>query len=223
MESCFGLFGALEVAQRQYDIGCEVKDYLKSHPEAAVVNLGCGLDDTFRKCDNGMCRGFNIDMPNVIAIRDQLLPASEREKNLAFDLNDDAWMDEIDAGKGVVFYATGVFYYFKREDVKTLFSKMAKRFPGGVLAFDACNAKGARMMTKTWLKEAGMSDVQAMFSLESYKELEGWSPDFAKVSAKSFMRGYRDIYPEVSLLHKLMIKMCDGLIKMIIVRIEFAA
>ena len=75
MESGVGLFGALEVAQRQYDLGWEVKDYLKTHPKAAVVNLGCGLDDTFRKCDNRTCKGYNIDMPDVIAVRNEILPA----------------------------------------------------------------------------------------------------------------------------------------------------
>ena len=74
METTAGLFGALEVAQRQYDLGCEVKEYLEDHPEAAVVNLGCGLDDTFRKCENGRCLGYNIDMPDVTAIRNELLP-----------------------------------------------------------------------------------------------------------------------------------------------------
>ena len=39
MESPAGLFGALEVAQRQYDLRCEVEAYLKDHPRAAVVNL----------------------------------------------------------------------------------------------------------------------------------------------------------------------------------------
>lgn len=75
MERAAGLFGALEVAQRQYDLACEVRDYLKTHPRAAVVNLGCGLDDTFRKCDNGLCRGYHIDLPDVIAVREELLPA----------------------------------------------------------------------------------------------------------------------------------------------------
>ena len=74
MESVFGLFGALEVAQRQYDLRCEAEAYLQAHPGAAVVNLGCGLDDTFRKCDNGRCRGYNIDLPDVIAVRNELLP-----------------------------------------------------------------------------------------------------------------------------------------------------
>jgi len=221
MESAAGLFGALEVAQRQYDIGCEVKAYLQAHPKAAVVNLGCGLDDTFHKCDNGICKGYNIDMPDVIAVRNELIPAGDREKNLGFDLNDDAWMAEIDASEGAVFYATGVFYYFKTEDVKALFQKMGKHFPGAVLAFDACNRRGAKLMTKTWLKEAGIANVDAYFSLEDAAELKAWSDDFASITSKSYMRGYRDIYHEVGPFHKLMIRFCDSLVKMVIVRIAY--
>ena len=221
MESMAGLFGALEVAQRQYDIGCEVKDYLKAHPRAAVVNLGCGLDDTFHKCDNGLCKGFNIDMPDVIAVRNELLPAGDREKNLGADLNDFGWMDEIDAADGAVFYATGVFYYFRTEDVKKLFRQMAKRFPGAVLVFDACNRRGAKLMTKTWLKEAGIANVDAYFSLDDAAELKEWSDDFASVTARSYMRGYRDIYHEVGAFHRLMIRFCDNLVSMVIVKIEF--
>lgn len=52
------------------------------------------------------------------------------------------------------------------------------------------------MMTKTWLKEAGISDINAFFSLESHTEFESWSREFARVSAKSYMRGYRDIYKD---------------------------
>lgn len=221
MESAVGLFGALEVAQRQYDIGCEVKAYLQAHPKAAVVNLGCGLDDTFHKCDNGICKGYNIDMPDVIAVRNELILAGDREKNLGFDLNDDAWMAEIDASEGAVFYATGVFYYFKTEDVKALFQKMGKHFPGAVLAFDACNRRGAKLMTKTWLKEAGIANVDAYFSLEDAAELKAWSDDFSSVTSKSYMRGYRDIYHEVGPFHKLMIRFCDSLVKMVIVRIAY--
>ncbi len=221
MESPAGLFGALEVAQRQYDLRCEVEEYLKENPEAAVVNLGCGLDDTFRKCDNGLCRGYNIDLPDVIAVREELLPAGEREKNLACDLNDFSWMDMIDASNGAVFFAAGVFYYFKTEDVKRLFSNMAERFPGCVLVFDSCNERGAKLMRKTWLKEAGITDVSAFFSLEDEKKLRFWSRKFASVTAKSYMRGYRDIYDKVGLFHKLMIRFCDRLVNMKIVKIVF--
>lgn len=223
MESPAGLFGALEVAQRQYDLRCEAEEYLKAHPKAAAVNLGCGLDDTFSKVDNGQCRGYNIDLPDVIRVRNALLPPGPRETNLARDLNDSAWMDEIDFTHGAVFFAAGVFYYFKTEDVKRLFCAMAERFPGAVLAFDVCNARGARLMRKTWLKEAGITDVGAFFSLEDPSALGGWSGRFASVTAKSYMRGYRDIYSQVGGFHKLMIRFCDSLVKMKIVRIAFAA
>ena len=222
MESPAGLFGALEVAQRQYDLMQEVRAYLQTHPKAAVVNLGCGLDDTFTRVDNGLCKGYNIDMPDVIAVRNDLLPAASREQNLACDLNDFSWMDRIDAADGAVFFAAGVFYYFKTEQVRALFCQMAKRFPGATLAFDSCNRRGAKMMMRTWLREAGITDVGAFFSLEDEAELRTWSDHFASVTARSYMRGYRDIYRDVGAFHKLMIRFCDRLVKMKIVQIQFA-
>ena len=41
------------------------------------------------------------------------------------------------------------------------------------------------------------------------------------MSAKSYMRGYRDIYSDVGLFRKLMIRFCDSLVKMKIVKIVF--
>ena len=105
-------FGFLEAAMRQNDLAWEARDYLKSHPNAAVVNLGCGLDSTGRRCDNGTCKIYNLDFPDVIAARNELLPAGEREENIPCDLNDTAWFVRIDATGGAVFFAAGVFYYF---------------------------------------------------------------------------------------------------------------
>ena len=221
METQAGLFGALEVAQRHYDLIWEIKDYLKLNPEAAVVNLGCGLDDSFAKVDNGKCHGYNVDFKDVIDIREEILEKNERETNIASDLNDYRWMDQIDGSKGAIFFAAGVFYYLKKEEVKELFKTLARRFPGGVVVFDCCNEKGAKMMRKTWLKEAGISDVSAYFSLEDKKEVEDWSDDFAEVSERSYMRGYRDIYNDVNLFHKLMLKFCDSFVRMKIVKIRF--
>ena len=113
-------FGSLEVAMRQNDLAFEVRDYLKSHPNAAVVNLGCGLDSTGRSCDNGSCKIYNLDFPDVVAARNELLPAGEREENIPCDLKDPAWFDKIDASGGAVFFASGVFYYFLTEQVRQI-------------------------------------------------------------------------------------------------------
>ena len=130
-------------------------------------------------------------------------------------------MDAINTVNGAVFFAAGVFYYFKTADVKRLFSTMAERFPGAVLVFDSCNERGAKLMRKTWLKEAGITDVSAFFSLENEMELTGWSRHFTAVTARSYMRGYQDIYRDVGLLHKLMIRFCDSLVNMKIIKISF--
>ena len=141
-------FGALEVAMRQNDIAYEVRDYLKLYPKAAIVNLGCGLDQTGENCDNGACRIYNLDFPDVILIRNRLLPETERVWNLGVDLNDTAWFDKIDAANGAVFFAAGVFYYFRKTEVQSLFTKMAKRFPGGVLVFDTAGRRAVKLMIK---------------------------------------------------------------------------
>ena len=221
VNSKIGMFGAMEVAQRHLDLIWEIEDYLKAHPKAAVVNLGCGLDGTFKKVDNGQCRGYNIDLPDIIEIRNQILPAGEREENIGCDLNDETWMDFIDDADGAVFFAAGVFYYFETDKLQKIISKMARRFKNGVVVFDACNKKGTKMMTKKWLKDAGITDIGELFHMEDEAELNEWSNDFKSITAKSYMRGYNDIYKDVGLFFKFMIKLCDNYVKMKIVKIQF--
>ena len=98
---------------------------------------------------------------------------------------------------------------------------MAEHFPGAVLVFDTCNERGAKLMRKTWLKEAGITEVSAFFSLEDEAELRSWSDRFSAVTAKSYMRGYRDICKDVGWFHRQMIRFCDTLVKMKIVKISF--
>ncbi len=221
-ESTVQQFGFLEVAMRQNDLAWEVRDYLKSHPKAAVVNLGCGLDNTGRSCDNGECRIYNLDFPDVIAVRNELLPAGEREENIGCDLNDTSWFDKIDAQGGAVFYAAGVFYYFLTDQVKALVQKMAERFPGGKLVFDAAGKSAVKMMLKTWIKDAQIRDVGAYFAVaDAKRQLSGWSQDIT-VSSRGYMLGYQSLDdPSVKGFYRLLAKLGDGMMKMQIVRIDF--
>lgn len=215
-------FGFLEVAMRQNDLAYEVRDYLKTHPTAAVVNLGCGLDSTGRTCDNGSCRIYNLDFPDVIAVRNELLPAGEREENIPCDLNDPSWFENIDASGGAVFFAAGVFYYFLKEQVKELVEAMADAFPGGVLVFDAANAKAVKLMLKTWLKDAEIKDVGAYFAVSDAKsEIGAWDSRL-RVSSRGYMLGYNDLKdPSVSGFFRLLARIGDGMMNMQIVKIGF--
>ena len=216
-------FGALEVAMRQNDLAWEVRDYLAGHPNAAVVNLGCGLDNTGRNCDNGSCKIYNLDFPDVIDVRNALLPAGEREENISCDLNDTAWFSKIDASGGAVFFASGVFYYFLTEQVRTLVRHMADAFPGGVLVFDAANRTAVKMIAKTWLKGAKIKDVGAYFAVsDAEKELSTWAEGM-RVSSRGYMLGYQDLNdPSVSGFFRFLARVGDNRMNMQIVRMAFA-
>ena len=215
-------FGALEVAMRQCDLAWEVQAYLKTHPCAAVVNLGCGLDNTGRACDNGSCKIYNLDFPDVIAVRNKLLPAGEREQNIPCDLKDPAWFDRIDATGGAVFFASGVFYYFLTQQVRKLVQSMADAFPSSVLVFDAANRTAVKMIAKTWLKTAKIKDVGAYFAVSDAKrELSQWDSRL-QVSSRGYMLGYSDLKdPSVSGFFRFLAKVGDGMMKMQIVKIGF--
>lgn len=215
-------FGFLEVAMRQNDLAWEVRDYLKTHPHAAVVNLGCGLDDTGRRCDNGTCKIYNLDFSGVIAIRNELLPAGEREENIACDLNDTGWFSKIDASGGAVFFAAGVFYYFLTEQVQALVQKMAAAFPGGRLVFDAAKKAAVKLMLKTWIKTAQIQDVGAYFSVcDAAAELSPWSKNM-KISSRGYMLGYHNLKdPSVPGFYRFLAHLGDGMMKMQIVRLDF--
>lgn len=215
-------FGFLEAAMRQNDLAYEVRDYLRSHPRAAVVNLGCGLDSTGRSCDNGSCKIYNLDFPNVIGVRNELLPAGEREENIPCNLNDTAWFEKTDASEGVVFFAAGVFYYFLKEQVRALVCAMAESFPGGVIVFDAANRKAVKLMLKTWLKDAKIKNVGAYFAVSDAKtELSAWDSRLS-VSSRGYMLGYNDLRdPSVSGFFRFISKVGDNMMKMQIVKIGF--
>ena len=215
-------FGFLEVAMRQNDLAYEVRDYLKTHPKAAIVNLGCGLDDTGHLCDNGTCKVYNLDFPDVIAVRNQMLPPRKREENIPCNLNDTSWFDKIDDSDGAVFFAAGVFYYFLNDEVKTLVQAMAQAFPGGKLVFDAANKTAVKLMLKTWIKDAKIKNVGAYFAVSDAKaELSPWSEKL-QISSRGYMLGYNDLKdPSVSSFFRFLAKIGDDKMKMPIVQLEF--
>ena len=214
-------FGSLEAAMRQLDIMWEIKEYLKKYPEATIVNLGCGLDEIGKTCDNGICSIVNIDFPDTIEIRKKLIAEQNREKNIACDLKDYTWMKEIDDSKGVIFFAAGVFHYFKMDEVKELVLELAKRYTGGCLVFDSVGKLGLKLMMSKTLKNMGIKDVDGFFYINNPEKDLNWSEKI-KVTSKGYMLGYYGMKsPNIHFTHRLLGKICDNVMKMSINKMEF--
>jgi O-methyltransferase involved in polyketide biosynthesis len=55
-----------------------VQNFLETHPSAVIVNLGAGLCTRFSRIDNGQVRWYEVDFPEVIALRRKFFQETER-------------------------------------------------------------------------------------------------------------------------------------------------
>jgi O-methyltransferase involved in polyketide biosynthesis len=113
------------------------RDYLSGHPRATVVALAEGLQTSFWRVDNGEMTWLSVDLEPIMALRQQLLPTSDRLGQCAQSALDHSWMDTVDDADGVVITAEGLFQYLTEDVVVNLIAACAARFPDGQLVFDS--------------------------------------------------------------------------------------
>ena len=46
-----------------------VRDFIDRHPDGVVVELGCGIDTRWERCNGSRVDWFDLDMPAVISLR----------------------------------------------------------------------------------------------------------------------------------------------------------
>lgn len=152
-----------------------VRDFLKRNPDAVVVHIGCGLDTRFERVDNGRVEWFDLDLPEVMALRQKLIQSeNSRYHTLTTSVLEDGWLEEVSRFKPrpFMFIAEGVFPYFEEAQVKSLFLKLRDRFPGAELVCDAHTP----FVIRTDNLQLALSKVSARlrWGLKHGKDVEGW-------------------------------------------------
>jgi len=171
-------FQGLKFLFRARSFDNAIKKFVATHPRATIVNIGCGLDTTFSRVDNGQLLWYDLDLPEMITLRTRLIPETPRCKVIPKSIFDLSCFDSMDFSteKGIYFLAGGLFYYFKEEAVATRVRGMASRFPGGELIFDASSTQGNEIMSRT-MEMAGVKDVNRYFGLDDVKtQIARWDP-----------------------------------------------
>ncbi|MCK6547552.1 class I SAM-dependent methyltransferase [Myxococcota bacterium] len=129
------------LAFRTAEIDAHVRDFVERTPRAIVVELGAGLSSRVLRLgvpDGG--RWIDLDLPEVITLRESLGVARAGHTHLARSVLDLAWLDAIsvapeDAPR-LMFVAEGLLYYLPRADVDALFRALRSRFAGATACFD---------------------------------------------------------------------------------------
>ena len=212
----------LSWALRKYVFFRLARKYLKKHPNATIINLGCGADDSFPEVDNGKCRWINLDLPDIIAAREKLFTLRDREKNVAMSAFDQRWFDEVETSPedGLFAICGGVLYYFDEKKNRELLTAMAERFPKGGICFDAVNSMGMKRSNSV-VKKSGNTDSMLVFPIEdAEKELLPWSDRFESVVNHRLPEVFHKS-KSISLMTKFILKMGVKMRTMQFVEISF--
>jgi len=135
-----------------------VTDFLTRYPEGTIVNIGCGLDTTFERTDNGVLKWYDLDLPDVIALRSRFFKETDRRRFIASSFLEDDWLNVIEVGGNVLFMAAGVFYYFEEPQIKAFIVRLIDRFPGSEIVFDASSPLGVRICNKRVVDRSGLGE-----------------------------------------------------------------
>ncbi len=110
-----------------------------------VVHLGCGLDSRCKRAAHTAKCWYDVDFPDVIALRRQYYQESERYRMLSSSIMDFSWMDSIDYhGEYIHFLMEGVSMYLSEADMKSLFGDIQRRFGFCTFTFDAYTTFGKK-------------------------------------------------------------------------------
>ena len=203
---------------RSLHIDHTIRTFIQQHPKATIVNLGCGLDTTFERVDNGTLSWYDLDLPDVIELRTPYIPEGPRREFIACSILDDRWMDHLKITDAVLFVAAGVLYYFGEAQVRTVLSKLADRFPGSELIFDACSPRGLRIANKRVIEGGGMdATAQLKWGIRRASEILEWDRRITVVAEYPIFQGLKH---KLSLKEKLGTFLSDtlGIMSMIHVR-----
>ena len=149
-----------------------IRDFMAREPEGIVVQLGCGLETTFYRNDNGHTQWYEVDLPSVIAYRKELIGETERDHCIAADAFGETWMETVRGlhpTAPMLVTASGLFYYFTAEKVLDLFRTIRKYGPAEAV-FDAVNSSGMKQMSK-YMKQVGHEDASMYFYVNSGETL----------------------------------------------------
>ncbi len=159
--------------------------FAREHPTAVIVQVGAGLDTRPLRlapvCPEATF--YDLDLPDVIALRDKLVPKAPRNYSLPCSMLETAWMDELakkHAGAKFVFVLEGVSMFFEKPIFREFFLNLAARFSGLVLV-DLLNDFATKMNTRKhdtlkFMKE----EVKIKMGIAGADEVEAWDKERIK-------------------------------------------
>jgi O-methyltransferase involved in polyketide biosynthesis len=176
--------GAVSLAIRAKAFDDWTRAFIEEHPDAVVLNLGCGLDSRIFRVDPppGIA-WFDVDFPDVIEIRQRVYPAREKGyRMIGASVTEAGWLEQVPGGRPAMIVAEGLMPYLPAAEAPQLVARLVAHFPSGELAFDGYSRLGLKMLRITPQFRATGAEVH--WALNDAQTLERKVPGLKLVEEK---------------------------------------
>lgn len=165
------------------------KAFIQKTDNPVIVIIGCGLDGRYERIGPSAKKAtfYQLDIPEVMKIREEFIPSHPNETNIHSSMLETGWMDELKAkhkDNTILFIIEGIFIYFSKEDVKSVFENLASRFSDSEVLFDIINV---------WLSNNShihdsvkLMNTKFIYGTDDDKEMEQWANNLTLVSSKLY-------------------------------------
>lgn len=188
---------------KKSEIGCaircwffdnKVREFVKSHINPVIVNVGCGLD---ARCQRTMEEDtdvvfYSLDLPDTIKLRQHYISVAANEKYIPASMFETAWMDEIKTlhpDGSFLFIIEGVVMYFEERQLKSFFNALCERFHGAEVWFDTLGTLAVKNQNKhDALKKV---DASVKWGINDGHILENWNSNLRLIEQTSPGRFFR--------------------------------
>ena len=164
-----------------------VKNYIEKNPGCTVVNIACGLDTRFYRMDNGKITWYNLDLPETIAIRNQIFEESGRVSTIGISALDSAWPKEVKVRGKMLFIIEGLSMYLTAEENGKILKIIKDNFDNAYILMEC--------LAKTWVKKEEIeksiqqTGSKFVFGADHFEELGSMTEGYYKIKDDNILRG----------------------------------
>ncbi|WP_344876652.1 class I SAM-dependent methyltransferase [Allokutzneria multivorans] len=158
------------------------REFLAANPECTVLHLACGLDTRAHRLAPPSARWFDVDFPDVVELRERLLPTPPGDyAMISSSVTDEAWLEQVPDDRPVLVVFEGLSMYLREEDGARLIRRVTESFPSGELLFDCFSSLGIR--AQKLIPAVRNSGSTLHWGIDDPREIERLHPGLTCVNA----------------------------------------
>lgn len=157
--------------------------FIAAHPGCTVVNLACGFDTRYWRIENKKCKYIELDLPEMIALKREILKDHIDYELVGCSVLDPAWIDRVTSNGNDHFLllAEALFYYLPKQETIRIFQVIAQKFNRSQFVLDLAPEKYTKGLWK-WLiqleSKAWGIDVSFVFGIQQPRDVETFANGF---------------------------------------------